>query len=74
MTDVLLPICQNTGLVNLKRKLEADVSTLAVEVDEVTQESRSAEEKAKKAITDVSLTPELLLSHCFVACSTFSDH
>lgn len=45
---------QNTGLVNHKRKLEADLSVLTGEVDEVVQESRSAEEKAKKAITDVS--------------------
>lgn len=39
---------------NHKRKLEADLSLLAGEVDEAVQESHSAEEKAKKAITDVS--------------------
>lgn len=37
-----------------KRKLEADLSHLMEEVDEAMQESRSAEDKAKKAITDVS--------------------
>lgn len=45
---------QNAGLVNQKRKLEADLSLLTGEVDEAVQESRSAEQKAKKAITDVS--------------------
>lgn len=47
---------QNTGLINQKKKLEADLSALSVEVDEAVQECRNAEEKAKKAITDVSLT------------------
>ncbi|TMS16935.1 Myosin-7 [Larimichthys crocea] len=45
---VNLLTAQNTGLVNHKRKLEADLSVLTGEVDEVVQESRSAEEKAKK--------------------------
>lgn len=39
---------------NHKKKLETDLSVLTGEVDEVLQESRSADEKAKKAITDVS--------------------
>ena len=52
-TDFLL-VFQNAGLVNQKRKLETDLSLLTGEVDEAVQESRSAEEKAKKAITDVS--------------------
>ncbi|XP_070766011.1 myosin-7B-like [Enoplosus armatus] len=51
---------QNTGLVNQKRKLETDLSLLTGEVDEVMQESRSAEEKAKKAITDAALMAEEL--------------
>lgn len=45
---------QNTGLANHKRKLEADLSLLTGEVDEALLETRTAEEKAKKAITDVS--------------------
>ncbi|XP_068588260.1 myosin-7-like [Cebidichthys violaceus] len=51
---------QNSGLMNQKKKLEADVSLLAGEVDEAMQESRSAEEKAKKAITDAALMAEEL--------------
>uniref|UniRef100_A0A3B4XCJ0 Myosin-7-like n=1 Tax=Seriola lalandi dorsalis TaxID=1841481 RepID=A0A3B4XCJ0_SERLL len=51
---------QNSGLVNQKRKMEADLSLLTGEVDEAMQESRSAEEKAKKAITDAALMAEEL--------------
>lgn len=47
-------VSQNTGLANQKRKLEADVSLLTGEMDEALLEFRSTEEKAKKAITDVS--------------------
>lgn len=46
---------QNTSLVNSKRKMEADLAQLQSEMEETTQEARSADEKAKKAITDVSL-------------------
>lgn len=48
------PTFQNTGLASHKRKLEADLSLLTGEVDEALLETRTAEEKAKKAITDVS--------------------
>lgn len=48
------PVLQNAGLVNQKRKLEADLSLLTGEVDDAVLESHTAEEKAKKAITDVS--------------------
>lgn len=41
------------GLINQKKKLEADVSQLSSEVEDAVQECRNAEEKAKKAITDV---------------------
>ncbi|KAI3357905.1 hypothetical protein L3Q82_016286 [Scortum barcoo] len=51
---------QNTGLVNQKRKLEVDISLLTGEMDEAMQESRSTEEKAKKAITDAALMAEEL--------------
>ncbi|XP_008301730.1 myosin-7B-like [Stegastes partitus] len=51
---------QNAGLVNHKRKLEADLSLLTGEVDEALQESRSADEKAKKAITDAAVMAEEL--------------
>ncbi|NXX39991.1 MYH7 protein, partial [Tricholaema leucomelas] len=45
---------QNTSLINQKKKLEADICQLQTEVEEAVQECRNAEEKAKKAITDVS--------------------
>lgn len=39
---------------NTKKKLEADLVQVQGEVDDSVQEARNAEEKAKKAITDVS--------------------
>ncbi|XP_068452910.1 myosin-7B-like [Clinocottus analis] len=51
---------QNSGLMSQKKKLEADVVQLTGEVDEFMEESRSAEEKAKKAITDAALMAEEL--------------
>ncbi|KAG7472422.1 hypothetical protein MATL_G00108540 [Megalops atlanticus] len=51
---------QNTGLINQKKKLEADLSMLAGEVDEAVQECCNAEEKAKKAITDAAMMAEEL--------------
>lgn len=45
---------QNTSLISQKKKLENDLSTLSNEVDDAVQECRNAEDKAKKAITDVS--------------------
>lgn len=46
---------QNTSLLNTKKKLETDVTQLHTEIEEAVQEARNAEEKAKKAITDVGL-------------------
>lgn len=40
---------------NQKKKLEVDLAQLSGEVEEAAQERREAEEKAKKAITDVRL-------------------
>ncbi|KAB1266369.1 Myosin-8 [Camelus dromedarius] len=51
---------QNTSLINTKKKLENDVSQLQSEVEEVIQESRNAEDKAKKAITDAAMMAEEL--------------
>ncbi|NXU20393.1 MYH7 protein, partial [Pardalotus punctatus] len=51
---------QNTGLINQKKKLEADVSQLSNEVEDAVQECRNAEEKAKKAITDAAMMAEEL--------------
>ncbi|XP_077406621.1 myosin heavy chain, skeletal muscle, adult-like [Vanacampus margaritifer] len=51
---------QNTSLLNQKRKLDADVSQLQGELEEAIQESRNADEKAKKAITDAAMMAEEL--------------
>ncbi|NWI00066.1 MYH7 protein, partial [Tichodroma muraria] len=51
---------QNTGLINQKKKLEADISQLSSEVEDAVQECRNAEEKAKKAITDAAMMAEEL--------------
>lgn len=42
------------SLINTKKKLEADIAQCQAEVENSIQESKNAEEKAKKAITDVS--------------------
>ncbi|XP_047224979.1 myosin-7B-like [Girardinichthys multiradiatus] len=57
---VNLLAAQNAGLLNQKRKLEMDLSLLTGEADEAMQESRRAEEKAKKAISDAALMAEEL--------------
>ncbi|XP_076128999.1 myosin-6 [Alosa pseudoharengus] len=51
---------QNTGLLNQKKKQETDLLQLQTEMEEVIQESRNAEEKAKKAITDAAMMAEEL--------------
>lgn len=48
------PHLQNTSLLNSRKKLEADLSQIQSEMDDSVQAARNAEEKAKKAITDVS--------------------
>ena len=50
-----LHLFQNTSLLNTKKKLETDLVQVQGEVDDTVQEARNAEEKAKKAITDVGL-------------------
>ncbi|XP_035770463.1 myosin-6-like [Neolamprologus brichardi] len=57
---VNLLAAKNTGLMNMKKKLEADLSVLTGEVDEAMQESHNAEEKAKKAISDAAMMAEEL--------------
>lgn len=57
---------QNTSLINTKKKLESDISQIQSEMEDTIQEARNAEEKAKKAITDVSWsTPSLLMVDAF---------
>ncbi|GCB64555.1 hypothetical protein scyTo_0004628 [Scyliorhinus torazame] len=51
---------QNTNLINTKKKLEIDISHLQSEVEDAIQESRNADEKAKKAITDAAMMAEEL--------------
>uniref|UniRef100_A0A3B3RMS4 Myosin, heavy chain 6, cardiac muscle, alpha n=1 Tax=Paramormyrops kingsleyae TaxID=1676925 RepID=A0A3B3RMS4_9TELE len=51
---------QNTSLINQKKKTEGDLMQLQTEVEEAVQESRNAEEKAKKAITDAAMMAEEL--------------
>uniref|UniRef100_A0A8C5FG72 Myosin heavy chain, fast skeletal muscle-like n=1 Tax=Gadus morhua TaxID=8049 RepID=A0A8C5FG72_GADMO len=51
---------QNTSLLNTKKKLETDLVQVQGEVDDTVQESRNAEEKAKKAITDAAMMAEEL--------------
>merc|ERR1712212_1288888 len=51
---------QNTSLLNTKKKLEGDLVQVQGEVDDIVQEARNAEEKAKKAITDAAMMAEEL--------------
>ncbi|XP_064780630.1 myosin heavy chain, fast skeletal muscle-like [Oncorhynchus masou masou] len=51
---------QNTSLLNTKKKLETDLVQVQGEVEDIVQESRNAEEKAKKAITDAAMMAEEL--------------
>ncbi|KAM4535596.1 myosin heavy chain, fast skeletal muscle-like [Fundulus diaphanus] len=51
---------QNTSLLNTKKKLETDLVQVQGEVEDAVQESRNAEEKAKKAITDAAMMAEEL--------------
>nr|XP_020141726.1 myosin-7-like [Microcebus murinus] len=62
---------QNTSLINQKKKMDADLSQLQSEVEEAVQECRNAEEKAKKAITDVSPPPHLPLQDSVPHLETF---
>ncbi|XP_062409635.1 myosin heavy chain, fast skeletal muscle-like [Sardina pilchardus] len=51
---------QNTSLINTKKKLESDLVQIQGEVDDIVQEARNAEDKAKKAITDAAMMAEEL--------------
>ncbi|XP_075626619.1 myosin heavy chain, skeletal muscle, adult [Balearica regulorum gibbericeps] len=51
---------QNTSLINTKKKLETDIVQIQGEMEDMIQESRNAEEKAKKAITDAAMMAEEL--------------
>ncbi|KAL0978176.1 hypothetical protein UPYG_G00167050 [Umbra pygmaea] len=51
---------QNTSLINTKKKLETDLAQVQGEMEDIVQEARNAEEKAKKAITDAAMMAEEL--------------
>ncbi|NXB70862.1 MYSS protein, partial [Donacobius atricapilla] len=51
---------QNTSLFNTKKKLETDMARLQTEIEDVTNEAKSAEERAKKAMTDAARMAEEL--------------
>uniref|UniRef100_A0A2K6KVA9 Myosin-2 n=1 Tax=Rhinopithecus bieti TaxID=61621 RepID=A0A2K6KVA9_RHIBE len=51
---------RNTSLINTKKKLETDISQMQGEMEDILQEARNADEKAKKAITDAAMMAEEL--------------
>ncbi|XP_077022094.1 myosin-13-like isoform X2 [Tamandua tetradactyla] len=51
---------QNTSLINTKKKLETDIAQCQTEMENSIQESKNAEDKAKKAITDAAMMAEEL--------------
>ncbi|NWW40192.1 MYH1B protein, partial [Panurus biarmicus] len=51
---------QNTSLFNTKKKLESDMAQLQTEIEDVTNDAKSAEERAKKAMTDAAKMAEEL--------------
>ncbi|XP_051904409.1 myosin-2-like [Hippocampus zosterae] len=51
---------QNTSLLNIRKKLEVDLSQIQGEMDDIAQTARNAEDKAKKAITDSAMMAEEL--------------
>lgn len=55
---ILFPFfSQNTSLLNSKKKMEIDITQLQSDIEDTAQEARNADEKAKKAIVDVSVGP-----------------
>ncbi|NWT74468.1 MYSS protein, partial [Prunella himalayana] len=51
---------QNTSLFNTKKKLETDMAQLQTEIEDVTNEGKNAEERAKKAMADAARMAEEL--------------
>jgi len=54
---------QNTSLINSRKKLEAELTQIHSEVEDSMQEARNAEEKAKKAVTDVRMSCIMYWNH-----------
>ncbi|XP_071672388.1 myosin-3-like isoform X2 [Patagioenas fasciata] len=51
---------QSTSLSNTKKKLETDMTQMHAEMEDITNETKSAEERAQKAITDAAMMAEKL--------------
>lgn len=46
---------QNGSLLNSKKKAESDLNQLQSQMEDTVQEAKNADDKARKAVTDVSL-------------------
>ncbi|XP_064890536.1 myosin-3 isoform X2 [Columba livia] len=51
---------QSTSLFNTKKKLETDMAQMQTEMEDITNETKSAEEREQKAITDAAMMAEKL--------------
>uniref|UniRef100_A0A8C3KMB0 Myosin heavy chain n=1 Tax=Calidris pygmaea TaxID=425635 RepID=A0A8C3KMB0_9CHAR len=51
---------QNTSLLNTKKKLETDMAQTQAEMEDIMNEAKNAEERAKKAITNAAMMAEEL--------------
>ncbi|XP_065503648.1 myosin-3-like [Caloenas nicobarica] len=51
---------QGTSLFNTKKQLETDMAQMQTEMEDITNETKSAEERAQKAITDAAMMTEKL--------------
>ena len=51
-TYLNLFLAANSGLANQKRKMEGDIHQMQADLDNMLAQSKSAEEKAKKAMVD----------------------
>ncbi len=60
MFKMLIFMLQNTSLLNTKKSLSPDLVQIQSEVDDTVQEARNAEDKAKKAITDVRIGCQMI--------------
>ncbi|KAJ3605539.1 hypothetical protein NHX12_027584 [Muraenolepis orangiensis] len=56
----LIDASERVGLLHSQKKLETDLVQIQGEVDDIVQEARNAEDKAKKAITDAAMMAEEL--------------
>lgn len=64
---------QHQALNVMKRKLEADLTHLSSENEELISEFRAADERAKKAVTDVSLALTLPKHSALIQLAVIKD-